>query len=104
MEDNEKEIDLNDAISICGSDCSKCYCYGNMCTGCNKNKGIVFHTNNHECTLYECCVKNNKLQNCSECKKVPCDKWLREKDPKFSDEEFRLNIESRLEVLKKLNK
>ena len=27
--------DLNEMISCCGSDCSACYCYGEMCKGCN---------------------------------------------------------------------
>ena len=35
--------DLNEMISCCGSDCSTCYCYGEMCKGCNAVCGKVFH-------------------------------------------------------------
>ena len=30
-------------LSVCGTDCSTCYCYGEMCTGCNECGGKVFH-------------------------------------------------------------
>ncbi|MCR5249251.1 MAG: hypothetical protein K6E50_01445 [Lachnospiraceae bacterium] len=35
--------DRNGLISCCGSDCSTCYCYGEMCKGCNAVCGKVFH-------------------------------------------------------------
>ncbi len=35
----QKEIldmsEMNGLVSCCGSDCSACYCYGDMCKGCN---------------------------------------------------------------------
>ena len=30
-------------ISCCGTDCSKCGCFGNMCKGCSASLGKVFH-------------------------------------------------------------
>lgn len=35
--------ELSEMISCCGSDCSTCYCYGEMCKGCNAVCGKVFH-------------------------------------------------------------
>ena len=35
--------ELSEMISCCGSDCSACYCYGEMCKGCNAVCGKVFH-------------------------------------------------------------
>ena len=43
---------MNKNISICGSDCSKCYCFeSKMCNGCNEHKGVVFHCNGKECAI-----------------------------------------------------
>ena len=33
-----------DLISVCGTDCSVCYCFGKMCNGCNSCEGKVFDT------------------------------------------------------------
>ena len=35
--------DHNKMISCCGADCSTCYCYGEICKGCNAVCGKVFH-------------------------------------------------------------
>ena len=94
---------MNKNISICGSDCSKCYCFeSKMCNGCNEHKGVVFHCNGKECAIYNCCVTKNGFKNCSECRDVPCEIWKKTRDPKFSDEEFAKNIEERIEMLKNL--
>ena len=90
-------------ISVCGDNCSTCYCFeSKMCNGCNEHKGVVFHCNEKECAIYNCCVTKNGLKNCSECNKVPCEIWKKTRDPKFSDEEFAKNIEERIEILKRL--
>lgn len=88
-------------ISICGSDCNKCYCFqNNMCKGCNACLGIVFHTDNKECLIYNCCVTKNGFKSCLECNKIPCNIWKETRDPKFTDEEFEKNIEERIKLLK----
>lgn len=88
-------------LSVCGTNCSTCYCYGNMCEGCNQCKGKVFHVaDGKSCGIYDC-VKNKKgLQNCGNCKEVPCDIWMKTRDPKFSDEEFKENVKNRVDALK----
>ena len=102
--ESDKKFIKNAAnVSICGSDCSKCYCFeSKMCNGCNEHKGVVFHCNGKECAIYNCCVTKNGFKNCSECREVPCEIWKKTRDPKFSDEEFAKNIEERIEKLKSL--
>ena len=92
---------MNKNISICGLDCSKCYCFENkMCIGCNACKGIVFHTCGKECAIYNCCVTKHGYKNCLECKDIPCDIWKKTRDPKYTDEEFERSIKERIETLK----
>lgn len=89
-------------ISVCGTDCSACYCFGKMCNGCNSCKGKVFHApEGKACPIYDC-VRNNKcMQNCGECGEIPCKLWFDTREPKFSDEEFKENIAMRVQTLKK---
>ncbi len=82
-------------LSLCGTDCSSCYCFGKMCSGCNAHKGKVFHSPDG-CAIYECCKTKEHLKDCGKCPKVPCDVWKKTRDPKFSDEEFEKNIAERL--------
>ncbi len=88
-------------ISCCGTECSKCSFYGNMCQGCNECQGKVFHApEGKACPIYTCSVKTKKLRNCSKCEEVPCKIWRETKDPGFSDEEFEKNIAERVNNLK----
>lgn len=73
-----------------------------MCNGCNEHKGVVFHCNKKECSIYNCCVTKNDFKNCSECREIPCEIWKKTLNPKFSDEEFAKNIKERIEILKSL--
>lgn len=93
---------MNKNISVCGSDCSVCYCFEQkMCVGCNECKGKVFHcADGAECAIYNCCVTKNGFSSCIKCEKVPCDIWKNTRDPKFSDEEFAKNIAERIATLK----
>lgn len=104
MKTLEKEkTRTNNYISVCGSDCSQCYCLKEkICTGCNNCKGKVFHcSEGQECAIYACCSKHG-YSSCLECKSIPCSIWNQTRDPKFSDEEFDKNINDRIEVLKNL--
>lgn len=91
-------------ISVCGTDCRTCYCYGKMCSGCNSCEGKVFHMpEGTACNIYGCvCGKN--LKDCGDCEEMPCGIWRATRDPKFSDEEFEENIAERVRMLKKLQK
>ncbi len=88
-------------ISVCGTDCSVCYCFGKMCTGCNACSGKVFHApEGSACPIYECTVNRKGFKNCGECAEAPCGIWMKTRDPKFSDEEFAENVKTRMDILK----
>lgn len=92
---------MNKDISICGSNCDKCYCLeSRVCKGCNRCKGVVFHAGGRECPIYNCCVTKHRFKSCLECDKIPCDIWNATRDPKFTDEEFEKNITNRVGLLK----
>ena len=92
---------MNNEITICGLDCSKCYCFQNKtCLGCNTCKGKVFHAHGKECAIYNCCVTKNDFKNCLECPDVPCDKWEITRDPRYTDEEFDECKNERMELLR----
>ena len=102
--DSYKESKASD-ISVCGTDCTACYCYGNMCTGCNACRGKVFHaTEGSTCAIYECVKSSKNFRHCGECSKAPCDIWMNTRDPKYSDEEFNENVRMRMDTLKQIRK
>lgn len=91
----------NSKISVCGTDCGACYCYGKMCTGCNACGGKVFHAPEGKCCpIYDCTVNGKGMKHCGECGEVPCDIWKNTRDPKYSDEEFAENIRMRIATLR----
>ena len=93
--------DINAMISCCGSDCSTCYCFGNMCRGCNAVCGKVFHMpEGKECPIYYCCKIEKGFKSCGECEKLPCDLILETRDPNMSEEEFMKNVDERVKRLK----
>ena len=89
-------------ISCCGTDCSKCGCFGNVCKGCSASLGKVFHApDGQACPIYECVVNQKDMKGCGECGHIPCDIWRKTKDPAFTEEEFERNIQERVDRLKK---
>lgn len=96
------QADRQALISVCGTDCSACYCFGQMCNGCNTSEGKVFHVpEGKACPIYDCVSNTKSMHNCGECSEVPCKIWLATRDPKFSDEEFKENVEMRVKALRK---
>ncbi|WP_347494776.1 DUF3795 domain-containing protein [Ruminococcus albus] len=93
---------MSKSVSVCGIDCSVCYCFENgMCTGCDSNKGKVFHCPpDTECAIYGCCVTKHGYRDCSGCGELPCDIWRNTRDPKYTDEEFDKIITERVGMLK----
>ena len=95
---------MNDLISCCGTDCSKCYCFGKLCKGCNALCGKVFHApEGKECPIYYCCKIEHKFESCGECDKLPCKLILDTRDPNMSDEEFMKSVEDRVNRLRKMS-
>ncbi len=96
-------LPLPESLSCCGTECTKCSYYGNLCKGCNESLGKVFHApEGQACPIYECSVNKNKYKNCKACSSIPCDIWRKTKDPSFSEEEFERNIKERVGRLKGL--
>lgn len=90
-------------ISVCGTDCKSCSCYGTMCRGCNACGGKVFHApEGKTCAIYGCVVESKGFKNCGECQMAPCEIWMNTRDPKYSHEEFMESVNMRMETLKGL--
>jgi catechol 2,3-dioxygenase-like lactoylglutathione lyase family enzyme len=86
-------------LTVCGTDCLACGCFGTLCKGCNECEGKVFHSPDG-CSIYTCVRIEKKLHDCGKCDKLPCEIWQKTRDPKFTDEEFRQNIAARVQALK----
>lgn len=98
-EEYQKEKEL---VSVCGTDCSVCDCFGKICKGCSSCEGKVFHApEGKSCLIYDCVRNNRHMQNCGKCGEVPCKIWFDTRDPKFSDEEFNENVAMRVQALQK---
>ncbi len=88
-------------LSCCGTDCSECSCYGDMCQGCNESCGKVFHVpEGKSCPIYACSVQKSKRANCAGCDQLPCKIWMATRDPQMSDEQFAANTQERIDNLK----
>lgn len=89
-------------LSVCGTDCSACHCYGDLCPGCNACSGKVFHApEGTTCAIYDCTVNQKGFRDCGACAEAPCTIWRQTRDPRYSDEEFEENIRMRMTALKK---
>ncbi|MEA2103536.1 MAG: DUF3795 domain-containing protein [Candidatus Cloacimonadota bacterium] len=92
-------------ITACGVYCEKeCHAFGDECQGCNSLKGKVSWAKfigKETCPIYQC-VNDNGFDTCKECKKLPCDIWLKEtKNPSMTDKEFKNDISRRMDNLRK---
>ncbi len=97
----KKQREILSSVSCCGANCLTCYCK-DMCKGCNACNGHVFHMSEGEtCPIYVC-AKEKGFSDCGDCPDLPCDLWMKVRDPKFSDEEFQKNIDERRALLKEL--
>lgn len=92
-------------LTVCGTDCSECGCFGTICQGCNSCGGKVFHApEGQACPLYQCARGERGLADCGQCPAVPCEIWQKTRDPKFSDEAFQQNIQQRLHRLREVKR
>lgn len=53
------------------------------------------------CDLYECSIIEKGLKHCGECKEIPCEKFSKNKNPKWTKEEHKNIIKSRTKLKKK---
>ncbi|MBE6753381.1 MAG: hypothetical protein E7559_03355 [Ruminococcaceae bacterium] len=88
-------------LTVCGTDCTACGCYGSMCQGCNALEGRAFHmAEGSICPIYECARVKKGMCNCGACSDVPCSIWRSFRDPQFTDEQFEANINERVSALR----
>ena len=72
--------------AVCGIYCGGCNYLGEMCKGCNAEKGKVFWTKLEEipwatCPIWECCAVKKRLEHCGLCPDFACSTYLQLQDP-----------------------
>ena len=88
-------------LTACGTECSTCGFYGNLCKGCNECSGKVFHAESGKpCPIYACCVNKHRYAACKDCKSLPCGIWRETRDPNLKDAEFEESIAVQVSNLK----
>lgn len=81
---------MKDIVSCCGIVCSKCSYYPDDCPGCTTIKGKAFwlqFTGGDICSIYDCCINQNRYSHCGKCTHFPCEHFLHASDPTKSKEE-----------------
>ena len=94
---------MKENIGVCGCICSDCRIYETNCKGCHAIEGKACWL--HEvglsiCDFYECSVINKGLTHCGQCTEIPCEKFWKNKNPKFTEEEHKKIVEERVVLLK----
>ncbi len=92
-------------ISACGLICNECPFYNNPCRGCFMVEGKTFWAIDHLpekiCPLFDCSINQRSYSNCGDCSELPCKKFADLKDPSISDDEHKLSIKKRIDILRK---
>jgi hypothetical protein len=52
------------------------------------------------CPLYDCAVNKRNYNDCGDCKELPCELFLKMKDPNSTEEEHQRSLKSRVALLK----
>lgn len=96
---------LGRQLTCCGTECTECGFYENVCAGCNESCGRVFHApEGKACPIYDCAVNRKKRTSCAQCKNLPCEIWKTTRDPALSEQEFAESIRKRIENLQEVLK
>jgi len=65
-----------ETIAACGIDCGLCPRFhtkgSSACPGCG---GLNFHDKHPSCGVLTCCLINNGLETCADCKDFPCSRF-----------------------------
>lgn len=96
---------MKKVIGVCGCICNDCRIYGQDCEGCIAIKGKpcwLHEVGLDVCDFYECCVIDKELEHCGECTEIPCEKFWKNKNPKWTEEQHRRIVEERVDLLKGL--
>lgn len=90
-------------LSVCGLVCDECPYYSKPCKGCREVKGAPFWVEEIEsdnCELYHCSSERG-FRSCGDCAELPCRSFRQLKDPGISDEEHLMELERRVQRLRK---
>jgi len=96
---------MDKVIGACGCNCSDCRIFEKDCKGCHAIKGKACWLNEvglDICDFYECSVIHNNLKHCGECSEIPCEKFLKNKNPAWTEEQHKKIVEERVILLKEL--
>lgn len=92
-------------VGACGCICSECRAYKKSCEGCYAIEGKAMwlsEVNLEVCDFYECAVIDKKLKHCGDCSLIPCDKFFKNKNPKWTYEMHQKLVRERTILLKSL--
>ncbi len=91
-------------VSACGLRCDECEFFNIKCDGCIVVKGSTFWAKEmmpgKVCPLYACSVNERGYKHCGECRELPCEMFLKMKDPNSTDEEHQASIMRRVLLLR----
>ena len=91
-------------LSTCGLKCDECEFFGKTCDGCKAVKGQTFWAKEmmptKTCPLYDCAVNQRNYKDCGYCKELPCELFLKMKDPNSTEEEHQESLKKRVSILK----
>lgn len=91
-------------LSACGLKCDECEFFNKTCKGCYNVQGSTFWAiemmPEKVCPLYDCSVNKKGLKSCGGCNRLPCELFLRMKDPNSTEEEHQESILKRVALLK----
>jgi hypothetical protein len=90
-------------LNVCGADCSGCPSLNKECQGgCEAIKGKVYwskYLGVEVCPVYAC-VETQQFKNCGDCPRLPCETWVKLKDPSMTEEQHQKSIRERVTLLK----
>ena len=91
----------------CGCICSDCRIFNKECMGCYSIEGKpcwLHEVGLEVCDFYECSVIEKKLINCGACEEIPCKKFWKNKNPRWTEDQHKKIVEDRVILLKKIAK
>lgn len=96
---------MGKVVGVCGCICSECRIFEKECLGCHSIEGKACWL--HEvgldvCDFYECGAIEKKLNHCGECSEIPCEKFWKNKNPAWTDEQHKKIVKDRVNFLREL--
>jgi len=87
----------------CGNFCGDCEYFDEKCNGCCNAAGQPFWANQLPidlCPIYKCCTYVKKQKHCGECSELPCEIFLKFRDPSLTEKDAEIMLKIRQNDLK----